>query len=405
MRKLIIYPIFIIAITLLFNSCFENDYPSSLYDPDETGNDTPTITNIDPNSYCLTGAGDTITITGTNFSNDSSGNAVYFGTYAGTIVGQTSTQLKVIPPVVDGTGLIVEVSCHGAYAMAEYDSQYELERAAIEYGGFTETDIPVSIAVDDDENIYVLDVLANIFKITPEQEKTTIGANITMTDYSAIRFHKSDNQLLNTKIVFLYNTPLIADSLINGSEKYPDAANYIIGPPIIQDFDIDQNNNFYFASKYDIIILKSDTTKYKVNYPDISLLSIKVYNGYVYVVSEDKVYRNEIQDALGTLGATEEIYDFSSVEAKINSITFSSDGKMVIGCTDDGSGNSYPIYTITPVSGDYSGSNAVPLYPTALNFPCKRITWGEGNYLYYVNGSYVVRVNMRSGGTNYYGRE
>ena len=372
MRKLIIYPIFIVAITLLFNSCFENDYPGSLYDPNETGNDAPTITSVNPSSYCLTGAGDTVIITGTNFSTDSSGNAVYFGTYVGIIVEQTSTLLKVIPPVVDGTGLTVRVSSYSAYAMAEYDSPYELERAAIEYGGFTETDIPVSIAVDDDENIYVLDVLANIFKISPVQEKTTVATNIEMTNYSSIRYYNTDSLLLNTRIVFLYKTPLIPDSIIYGSEKYPTATSYTVGPPVIQDFDIDQNSNFYFAAKYAIIILKSDTTKYKVNYPGISLLSAKVHNGYVYVVSEDKVYRNEIQDALGTLGATEEVYDFSSVEAKINSITFSSDNIMILGCTSDGSGNSYPIYTITPESGDYSGSNAVPLYPTALNFPCKK---------------------------------
>ena len=95
--------------------CEENNYPDSIYDPDDLGKPSPIITSIEPDSGKVFSGIDTVWINGSNFSNVISENSVFFSGEPALIVSATETQLIVIARPVSGLDVFIQVAVEGAF--------------------------------------------------------------------------------------------------------------------------------------------------------------------------------------------------------------------------------------------------------------------------------------------------
>lgn len=390
--------------------CEYKDYPDPVWDENDAGTLAPVISQVTPSDYVLTGTGDMVTITGSNFSDIAAGNVVFFGSHLAEVISGTATEIVVMPPVITASGVTLKVGSQGAYAFGEYAIPYELEKVAIDYHAFKETSqLPLSLDLDPDENLYVLiddQSVGKIIKLDAFSEEQEIATELSFANYGAMHY-APDHCLLNTKFTAVYKTPIIMDSVIVDPEKYF-SGNV---KKKNTDFDFDQYGNMYYTGKQYITRLSAaDTTSSYVSEweSSIGLLTCKVHDDYVYTSNEDHIYRNQILDASGDLGAIEDVFDFSVIPGvQINSMTLAANGDIFVGCDSlaGNDGNVFPIYKIANNNGDWSNSTPEPLYATALSFPVSDIVWGESNYLYFISNEKVIRVNMRVEGSTYHGRE
>ena len=79
---------YFIFILITIFSCDDPNYPEDIWDGDDTGGETPVITNVEPSGGAFAGI-DTVTITGQNFSDTETKNIVYFNSLLGKVVDAT----------------------------------------------------------------------------------------------------------------------------------------------------------------------------------------------------------------------------------------------------------------------------------------------------------------------------
>ncbi|MFH1851942.1 MAG: IPT/TIG domain-containing protein [Candidatus Neomarinimicrobiota bacterium] len=404
------------SILLIGTGC-DNKVTPSIYDRDAVGNDAPIIDTVEPSSvYALI---DNITITGDNFSDNPLLNYVYFGNAKATILENSTTQLVVLAPYIEGDSLTVKVAASGAYAFGEY-SPYKIEFAAIEYGGITETHGVSAVACADSEKVYICSGgLMKIQLITPESDSPEDFASIPLTLLSTpfINMSVGPNGYLygtNRKVVY-YVSP--DGSIVDKYATLGGNAN---------DIDFDINDNMFVASRGAIYCIQADTTVTKAATYDSrhDLKSLRIYDGYVYAAGaytgtnvtyiKRGVWRNQILDANGTLGAWENVFDWGSyigtAGPDLLSITFNADGVMYLGA-DEAVGFD-AIYMLEPDGGgSYLTSVPEPLFPAVLNAPTNNFVWGSDQYLYVnrmgvaAGDKRLIRITTGKLSAPYYGRE
>ena len=144
---------FTLPISFLIFSCEDPNYPENIWDENDQGNASPSISSVEPEA-AFAGI-DTLTISGQNFSENASENLVYFNNMLGEVVNATSTSLSVITPNLVSDSVQIRVAVQGAFLFADHLSLYTLTAAVLDYGPFDQfTDI-FSLDLDRDENLIV----------------------------------------------------------------------------------------------------------------------------------------------------------------------------------------------------------------------------------------------------------
>ena len=396
-KVLITISIFVLAGFL--QSC-SNDYPPSIYDPNEKFNPDPQITSIQPDS-AFAGV-DTLTITGKNFSTNPEDNAVYFNGEKGTVVSCTKEVLKVVPANILGDSIKIQVRVKNALLFAEY-YPYKLLPIFVEVGGFDDYDDPFGLAVDKDENLYVSIYQKGIKQVTPDGQTN---------DYSTMLGDKASHMRWAPDGGIYYVVGLQYILKINPGGG--GAGMFAVLPGGANDLDLDADENIYCGGGGNAIYrVKPDkSVKTVKQYPDYYINAVRVYNGYVYVGAkytgldttavQNGIWRNEILQGVDSLGATELVLDFGTKfpGKQVLSITFSADGDLYIG-TDEDEG----IWVMKP------NGNLYPMYKGVLSPEGYALVWGNGNYLYVTRRNTdaakkrVIRINARKKGAPYYGRK
>ncbi|MEE9432414.1 MAG: IPT/TIG domain-containing protein [Melioribacteraceae bacterium] len=394
--------IFLLFSVFLFSfwGC-ENEYPDSIYNPDETFKPNPTINTISPD---LAFAGvDTIDIMGTNFSTNPSEIKVFFNGEKGEIVSSTANLVRVIPANIIGDSIKIQLRVTGALEYAEYKS-YKLEPITIEYGVFDHFDDAYGLAVDLNENVYV-SLFGNklIQKITPDLERN---------DFAIILRDKTSQMKMGPdgSIYYLFGLKFMLRILPDGSKDEL----FAILPGSAYDLDFDENLNIYSGGSGNAIYkttLNKDITTVK-QYPDVFVHAVRVYDGYLYVAGSysgaddshvvEGVWRNQIVEGADSLGDTELVFDFGSVFVgkQILSMIISDDGNIYLGTNGDEG-----IYVIKN-DGSFGA-----LYPGVLGPNIYAMTWGNSDFIYVTRKSDVddnnriLRINMRKKTAPYYGRK
>ena len=404
MKKSLLFGVIIMFSFIWIISC-DPDTPPSIYDPDDKGKPDPVILSIIPQDGVFTGV-DEIIIAGKNFSSVLEENIVFFNGNRGNVISATDTQLRVIsPPTIAGDSTKIQVAVIGAYLFAEY-YPYKLEAAVIEYGAFDDYDNAYGIACDAGETLYVSLSGKKIVQITPDGERNEY-ATTSFEKASAMKIGPGGDLYYVNILQYLFRIPAGG-----GSDEL-----FAMLPGGVYDLDFDSLGNIYCGGSGSAIYrVKMDKSNEKVaEYPDINIISVRIFNGYVYIAGDYKgidstqvqvgIWRNQILSSDGALGPNELVIDWEiySLNSKIKTITFSSDGDMYIGT------NLGDAITIRHTDGTFE-----PLYQnlTHILYPVTHLLcWGNSHFLYVnrrgdkASDRRILRIDTRKNGAPYYGRE
>ena len=395
---------FTLPISFLIFSCEDPNYPENIWDENDQGNASPSISSVEPEA-AFAGI-DTLTINGQNFSENTSENLVYFNNMLGEVVNATSTSLSVITPNLVSDSVQIRVAVQGAFLFADHSSLYKLTAAVLDYGPFDQfTDI-FSLDLDRDENLIVsLDG-------TPNAEFWIVDTNQDSAVWSGALAKGSGMKLGPTGSVYFVNYQRFLYKDEQGTPKENSEIFKRLNGNAT-DLDFDSYGNLFVGgagSTVDVVNINDDdgltsgVTEAK-NLDTLDILSLKVFNDYLYVLtttvtSDQAIYKMQILDDSGSLGDLELVFDWSAYTNKLSSalcFTLSESGDLFVGSDSDDQPLTY-----------IQNGNASGFYSSILTAPISYMAWGNSNYLYLINKTEetnrVQRVDTRMSGADYYGR-
>jgi len=404
MRILLLFRI-ILPISLVMFSCEDPNYPENIWDEDDQGNASPSISSVEPEEAAFAGI-DTLTINGQNFSENTSANLVYFNNMLGNVISATSTSLRVVTPNLVSDSVQIRVAVQGAFLFADHSSLYTLTAAVSDYGPFDQfTDI-FSLDLDRDENLIVS------MDGSPNAEFWIVDTNQDSAVWSGALAKGSGMKLGPTGSVYFVNYQRYLYKDEQGTPKEnTEIFKRLNGN--VTDLDFDSNGNLFAGGTGSIIDvvdinddggLTSGVTEVK-NLDTLDVLSLRVFNDHLYVLtttvsSDQAIYKMQILDDSGSLGDLELVFDWSAYTNKLSSalcFTLSEAGDLFVGSDSDDQPLTY-----------IQNGNASGFYSSILTAPISYMAWGNSNYLYLINKTEetnrVQRVDTRMSGADYYGR-
>ena len=404
MRILSLFRI-ILPISLVIFSCEDPNYPENIWDEDDQGNASPSISSVEPEEAAFAGI-DTLTINGQNFSENTSANLVYFNNMLGNVISATSTSLRVVTPNLVSDSVQIRVAVQGAFLFADHSSLYTLTAAVSDYGPFDQfTDI-FSLDLDRDENLIVS------MDGSPNAEFWIVDTNQDSAVWSGALAKGSGMKLGPTGSVYFVNYQRYLYKDEQGTPKEnTEIFKRLNGN--VTDLDFDSNGNLFAGGTGSIIDvvdinddggLTSGVTEVK-NLDTLDVLSLRVFNDHLYVLtttvsSDQAIYKMQILDDSGSLGDLELVFDWSAYTNKLSSalcFTLSEAGDLFVGSDSDDQPLTY-----------IQNGNASGFYSSILTAPISYMAWGNSNYLYLINKTEetnrVQRVDTRMSGADYYGR-
>ena len=404
MRILSLFRI-ILPISLVMFSCEDPNYPENIWDEDDQGNASPSISSVEPEGSAFAGI-DTLTINGQNFSENTSANLVYFNNMLGNVISATSTSLRVVTPNLVSDSVQIRVAVQGAFLFADHSSLYTLTAAVSDYGPFDQfTDI-FSLDLDRDENLIVS------MDGSPNAEFWIVDTNQDSAVWSGALAKGSGMKLGPTGSVYFVNYQRYLYKDEQGTPKEnTEIFKRLNGN--VTDLDFDSNGNLFAGGTGSIIDvvdindnggLTSGVTEVK-NLDTLDVLSLRVFNDHLYVLtttvsSDQAIYKMQILDDSGSLGDLELVFDWSAYTNKLSSalcFTLSEAGDLFVGSDSDDQPLTY-----------IQNGNASGFYSSILTAPISYMAWGNSNYLYLINKTEetnrVQRVDTRMSGADYYGR-
>ena len=394
-----------ILLSLIIVSCEDPNYPDSVWDEDDAGNATPSISSVEPASGAFAGI-DTITITGQNFSDTESKNLVYFNSMLGTVIDASTTSMEVVTPNLVSDSVQIRVAVEGAFIFGDYGNLYSLTAAVLDYGPFDQfTDI-YSLDLDREENLIVS------MDGSPNAEFWIVDTDQDSAVWSGSLAKGSGMKLGPTGSVYFVNYQRYVYKDEQGTPKEnTEIFKRLNGNAT--DLDFDSNGNLYAGgtgSTIDVVDINDDggltsgVTEAK-NLDTLDVISLRVFNNFVYVLtttitSSQAIYKMPILDDSGSLGDLELVFDwsaYSNSESTALCFTLSETGDIFVGSDSE----TEPLTYIT----DGSGSG---FYSSILTAPISYMAWGNFQYLYLINRTdetkRVQRVDTRMNGADYYGR-
>ncbi len=396
-----------LAVVLISAGC-ENDYPSSVWDPNYNSKPTPVIDSVEP-AFSFSGIGQ-VTITGSNFSPVVQENTVYFNGKKGKTLSATATEIVVQAPVLVADSATIKVHVAGAFLFGEY-KPYQLKEAALTYKAIDSQIEAFALAVDPDENIYVI---ANnqILQIVDPDSPAVVYGTTTFSICDNMRWAPDGALLLLRGNRFIYRVDP-GGGAASTWIRFADVNDRI------STGDFDQNGNLYCGGRSQKIFAVSATgdTTTVFRFPDYRYMAIRVYDGYVYTAATydgdgepailEGIWRHQILDATGTLGAQELVYDWGSYAGELGpsilSMEFDENGLMYLGLDIDNA----------IVNLVISGGSPTPLYPEILLPPTTNMVWGNATFIYInrhetdsekVDQRRIIRLEMPFRGAPSYGR-
>lgn len=386
----------LIILFVMVISC-EDDYPKSLYQPDEEYRANPVVEDIQPDSI-LGGVG-IIEILGENFSPNPEENTVYFNSVQARVLNASETRLEVAAPNEFGDSVRIKVDVDGSLLFGEF-FPYKVRPVLKTFASFQPGVTLYSLAIDAKGQIYVSMGNQQIRKFDPE------GAPIKTFNWT-YPFTNSlrtgpDGQLYG--IVIGRIKFVVAVDTTDGSTE--NVASLSKNP---SDLDFDETGAIWLSAGGSVLRVDNGTSSEVANYADIELDGIRYFDGSLYLLSYSEAEGYALWSApvegesLGEktlVGNLTEAYG-DTVEA--TSMEMDASGAIYIGTTS-------PHYGIVIL--DQSG-NFTQLYPDLVSGPIYDMNWGAGSYLFAagqqaVDGETVpaiLRIDTQQEGAIRWGRE
>jgi hypothetical protein len=397
-KKMFYGGIVVAALMMVITGC-EYNAPTAMYYQKQKTTIKTSITQLDPDTEA--GAGiNYITIMGENFSPVQEHNRVYFDGYEAEIVSTSPTAIAVRRPNKSGDSITVKVVTDSALEIAQYQG-YKIKSVFAPWGGFIGNDQLGAVAVDKNENVYVIQrIPSTVYRITPDGENSVIGeASRAATD---AKIGPTGDLYL------LVNQRTISRMNVNTGEE----TEWLDVGKRVSYGDFDSNGNFYVSGRRSgIVVIAPDNSIKTIDvYLRDEIFCVRVFNDYVYLLvelaspgenmPELAIWKHKILDSVGTLGEAELVLDMATTgeyaESTINDFTFSHDGTIYIGTE-----YAQPVLVVKPdLSMDM-------LYKNILPGRAMKLVWGNGNYIYMIEGgdeNNLLRVDIGAAGAPYYGR-
>ncbi len=409
-KQLIKIFLFVLLFIVIVTGC-EYKGPTALYyqkhDPTTT---TPVINRLEPDLIAPAGF-NYITILGENFADNNMFNWVYF-TYMdedekeivanGEIVESTATSIKVRRPNLVHDSITVKVVTEDALLFDEY-GPYQIDPVNEDFGGFFESITLGAIAEDAFGNLYVFQQYSpfNVYKITSDGTRTVVGQMSGSIYDARIR--------PDGKFILIKNNAVIDQMDIAGGDTV--ATQYAKVGKSVRFGDLDSNGNLYSGgiSSSDLYIVPSGESEgvgsgYYADRFNCIRVSMDKGTEYVYALvtlknpdennPEIAIWRNEILDARGSLGARELVLDWSQTGAFADYATSTfavqedEDGTIIYVGSDS---EEDPILIYDP---DKNSQDI--LYKGILPSPATVLALGNSRYLYMIMGDNwtVQRIDM-----------
>lgn len=411
-RQLIKIFLFVILFIVVITGC-EYKGPTALYYQKHNPTSIPVIDRLEPDVIAPAGY-NYITILGENFAEKSMYNWVYFSyideddkavVVDGEIVESSTTSIKVRRPNLVYDSVTVKVVTEDALLFDEY-GPYQINAVNEDFGGFFEVLNLSAIAEDDLGNVYVFQQYSpfNVYQITSDGTRTVVD-QMSGSVYDA-RIRPDGKWIL-----IMNNSTIYQREIVGGDTVVSDYAD--VGKSV-RFGDFDSNGNLYTGgiSRSDLYIVTSGESEGVASgyYGDkFYCIRVSMDKGTEYVYSlvelrnpdennpEIAIWRNEILDASGSLGARELVLDWSTTGAFADyaANTFvvreDEDGTIIYVGTDS---EEDPILIYDP---DKDSQDI--LYKDILPSPATILEWGSSRYMYMIMGDQwtVQRIDM---GTN-----
>ena len=318
-------------------------------------------------------------------------NGIYFGNIRAEVTEFSSTSIKVRRPNLVSDTCTIKIVPAKVHLEAKY-YPYKIDPVISEYGGFNDNTALSAAAIDNAQNIYVIDQTNQnrIYKITPD------GSNFYDTTQSALpRFPRDAVVGPDGRLYLIGQGTAQGNANITAVDVSTHPYQWSIWRTMtgksVRFGDFDANGYFYAGGgRTDLMIIAPDSSNrasgmYATGTSGDSILAVRVYGSYLYVAArlgttEKGVWRHIISPG-GVLGARELYLDFKSdtvlANRTIRSIAMTANGTMYI-CTD----HVNPLLVVDPVTKkmDYFYKNIVPSFG-------KFLFWGNGNQAYLMCGN------------------
>ncbi len=382
------------------------DQPAAVFDPDNTGSPTPVVRAIEPARAAFAGV-QQLLIKGENFSPDRQRNIVSVNGEVTATLSASGNEMTVVAPLVIGDSLTIRVDVRGAYEPGLF-APYDLKPPFNTFYKFSAEETVLDIAFDNAGNLYALVVAGSdrsIVRFSPDGATRETYARVTvpvgppslkMAPGGALMLARKNNRKL-------YRIPPGG-----GSTEL-----FVQLPKKVINFDFDSDGALYAGGKGHKLykVLPDASFQEVADYGDIVIVAVRVVAGYVYlagfvseqtpsgVVLQQNIWRHAITvdgvgERLPVLDWTAEIGD-----AVITSLTLSADGELFIGNDGDD-----PIFVLR------RNGAVAPFLAGLLPGPVIMCSWGDGDFLYYINHlisppeTKIVQLYVGKGGAPYAGR-
>lgn len=357
------------------------------------------ITSISPTSEAKGGV-NTITINGQNLVVGTGGTVVYFDNYQADILSIDQNSIVVRRPNLVADSATIKVIPQNAYTEGVVHG-YKIDKVIDNYGGFLQNLALSVIAVDNAENVYVIETIAkSVHKVTPDGNNTVI-AKTSFTAFDG-KIGPDGNLYVTEK-----NRAIDKIELSSGTKsKWTTLPSGLV----VKFCDFGNNNYFYSGgTRTDLVIMPFNLSSPAVLsglYADDDIQAIKFYNGYLYVASvpasplePTKIWKNKVNTD-GSIAGKELVFDMNTISdsSAVTGIAFGADGIMFVSVNSAAT----PVIVVNPISksADAFYKNIIPAY-------CSGISWGQGNFSYVITGNtaaaqtwLVYRVDMGQKGAH-----
>lgn len=366
----------LIIIFIVVTAGCEYEGPTAQWKLVEEETDSPTITEVVP-SVAVAGV-NYLTINGENFTDNQDKVTVHINGYNAEIVDFSNSSIKIRRPDRSGDSLSIKVSVYGAVNLGKWEP-YTITPVYEPYGQFLSGTPLGCLAIDKDENVYVVENTATleVYKITPSGEKTQIGNADGLIQGAAIDPNGKLYLFRNVKDIYVVESDTVHI--------------YATVSKRVNTGVFDSHGTLYASGRRaDINIVQPDlSTKQAGFYSSDEIFCLRIVDNYLYALIELRssdeshpemaIWRHQILDDQGNLGDAELVFDWASAgeaytESTPATFTIDSEGGIYIG-----SDNVAPILYYNP-----STEKIDEIYKGIIPSSATKLLWGNGNYLYMV---------------------
>ncbi len=276
----------IVSLTTLILGC-KYDVAEPLWDKPYGAATTATISSIEPaqappgvnfitiHGTNFTGAIDTAVVRNEYVDTTIVYNGVYFDNVQAEVIEYSSTSIKVLRPNLATDSCTVKVVPSHALVAARF-GPYKITSVVQRYGSFLDN-LPLSVvAVDNAENLYVVETDSrNVFKVTPAGQKTLLGV--------ATRAPTDARVGPDGRLYMPGNNRSI--DVVDPSTGQVGRWTQLPSGRVVKFCDFDASGYFYAAgTRSQLVVVAPNLTATSTGlYASDDVLGVRVYNGYLYL--------------------------------------------------------------------------------------------------------------------------